>query len=102
MSTLHIVNKSPFETINLNSCLNHVKEGDSILLIEDAVLGALAQNKLADNISEKLGEISIFALLADLSARGIGRDRLISGIKTTDYAGFVELVANNERTQSWL
>ena len=32
MSTLHTVNKSPFATQALLSCLNHAKAGDAILL----------------------------------------------------------------------
>ena len=39
MSTLHTVNKSPYERNALKSCLDHVTAGDRILLIEDGVLG---------------------------------------------------------------
>ncbi len=41
MSTLHTVNKSPFATQALLSCLNHAKAGDAVLLIEDGVYGGL-------------------------------------------------------------
>ena len=38
---LHIVNKSPFTTTSLESCLRVAKPGATILLIEDGVYGAL-------------------------------------------------------------
>ena len=41
MSTLHTVNKSPFATQALVSCLNHAKAGDTVLMIEDGVYGGL-------------------------------------------------------------
>ncbi len=102
MSTLHTVNKSPFETNALNSCLEHASKGDSILLIEDGIYGALKGTSVADLVADKLGDLTIIALLPDLAARGIKESRLIDNIKTTDYAGFVELAANNERSQAWL
>ena len=46
MSTLHTVNKSPFSTQSLLSCLNHAKDGDAVLMsmtneAGTIVLGAL-------------------------------------------------------------
>ena len=40
MSTLHTVNKSPYERNALKSALDHVSIGDTVLLIEDGVLAA--------------------------------------------------------------
>lgn len=40
MSTLHTVNKSPFEKNALKSCLGHLCSGDAVLMIEDGVFGA--------------------------------------------------------------
>ena len=40
MSTLHTVNKSPFERNALKSCLGHLTAGDAVLMIEDGVVGA--------------------------------------------------------------
>ena len=102
MATLHTVNKSPFETNALKSCLNHVSDGDSILLIEDGVYGALLKSEIAEVVSKKLEKISIIVLAPDLKARGLNADRLIEGISTTDYAGFVDLAAKHELNQAWL
>jgi tRNA 2-thiouridine synthesizing protein B len=32
----------------------------------------------------------------------MSEDRMIDGIKVVDYAGFVDLTAEHEKTQSWL
>ena len=102
MATLHTVNKSPFETRTLQSCLNHASEGDSILLIEDGVYGALNNSEIADIVATKIAKISILVLAPDLEARGLNEDRLIKGIGTTDYAGFVDMAAKHELNQAWL
>lgn len=102
MSTLHTVNKSPFATQSLLSCLNHAKDGDAVLMIEDGVYGGAAGTGLADAVAAKAGAVSIYVLGGDLSARGIDTARLIEGVTTVDYAGFVALAAEHDRTQAWL
>ena len=37
---LHIVNKSPFQTSTLKTCLRMAQPGSAVLLIEDGVYGA--------------------------------------------------------------
>ena len=102
MSTLHTVNKSPFATQALVSCLNHVKEGDAVLMIEDGVYGGTSGTGLSD-IVESLGKkVSLYVLTPDLDARGIDAGRLMSPVKSVDYEGFVDLVASHDRTQAWL
>jgi tRNA 2-thiouridine synthesizing protein B len=102
MSTLHTVNKSPFATQTLQSCLNHAKDGDAVLMIEDGVYGAATGTAMADAIAARAGSVSVYALAPDMAARGIGAGRLIDGVKTVDYAGFVELAAQHDRAQNWL
>ena len=92
MSTLHTVNKSPFERNALKSCLDHLSRGDTVLLIEDGgdrrarKGGAAAMRTLAD------------ARLHDLRARrrsGRARpqpDDVVEGMHVVDYGGFVDLV----------
>ena len=101
MSTLHTVNKSPFATQSLQSCLNHAKAGDAVLMIEDGVYGAATGTTLAAAVEAANG-ISIYALAGDLDARGIAASRLIKGVTTVDYQGFVSLAAEHERAQAWL
>jgi len=102
MAMLHIVNKSPFEKVTFDSCLGHALAGDSILMIEDAAVGAIDGTAFADKLKAAMADKSIYVLAGDLTARGLSEDRIIDGIKTVDYAGFVDLTADNETTQSWL
>jgi len=102
MSTLHTVNKSPFATQTLASCLNHAKDGDAILMIEDGVYGAAMGTAMAGAVAAKAGTVSIFALSGDMAARGITEAKLIEGVKPVDYAGFVTLAADHDRAQAWL
>ncbi|PID46988.1 MAG: sulfurtransferase complex subunit TusB [Proteobacteria bacterium] len=102
MSMLHIVNKSPFERMAFESCLNHASPGDSILMIEDAVVGAIRHTQFAARVEAALKDKSVYVLSADLAARGLGEDRIIAGITAVDYAGFVDLTVDNDKVQSWL
>ena len=45
---LHIVNKSPFQTSSLDSCLRLAHPGSALLLIEDGVSGTLYDSEDAD------------------------------------------------------
>ncbi len=96
---LHIVNKSPYSKGSLESCLRVAPKGDPIILIEDAVIGVLATGKMADTIKKAQSDHEVYALSADLKARGI--DRIVDGVKEVDYSGFVGLVEQH-RTMSWL
>jgi len=90
---LFTVNRSPFTAGNLKSCLRYATRETPILLYEDAVYGAQAGTALEPEMKEALKKHEIYALTEDLKARGIGA--AIEGIKTVDYAGFVELVARH-------
>ncbi len=97
---LHIINKSPLSNGALDSCLR-VAESGVILLIEDAVYAAAKGSAIEGKIREAMGHFKIHVLLPDLEARGLA-DRIIEGVATVDYGGFVELVASNKNCQSWL
>jgi len=102
MSILHTVNKSPFERNSLESCLKFAKQGDPVLLFEDGVYAVLKGTSAEQELKTALAKQSIYVLGPDLTARGFSEDRIIEGIKVVDYAGFVELVANNDKVQAWL
>lgn len=102
MATLHTVNKSPFATQTLLSCLGHAKDGDAILMIEDGVFGAVAGSALSETIAARTGAVRIHVLAEDMAARGIDAARLIEGVAPVGYDGFVDLVAETDRTQAWL
>jgi tRNA 2-thiouridine synthesizing protein B len=102
MSMLHIVNKSPFERGTLDSCLKTSKEGCTVLLIEDGVVGAMKNSNFADQLASAMPAKQIYVLEPDLNARGFTKEDIIDGIKTVDYAGFVDLTAENDNVQSWV
>ena len=126
LSTLHTVNKSPFSSEALASCLRVVRPGDAILLMEDGVycavdasasVGAsraegsrLSRARPAPTGGEITGvritgvqitEVRIYALREDLQARGIDAATLPSDIEPVSYTDFVRLVCEHGRSVSW-
>ena len=99
MAMLHLVNKSPYETRNLDTAASFMKDGDSLLLLEDGVYGAIKGGKAASLLD---GRNNVSVLGPDLSARGIAEDKLVDGVTVVDYAGFVDLVEASDKVQSWL
>jgi tRNA 2-thiouridine synthesizing protein B len=102
MSTLHTVNKSPFERSALISALNHLRPGDALLMLEDGVVGARKGSAFASLFESTAKGCSIYVLGPDLAARGIAETDVIPGAKLVDYGGFVDLVTAHQRTQAWL
>lgn len=102
MTTLHLVNKSPFERNAMQSCLEHALAGDGVILFEDGVYGAVKGSAIASLVESKAASVKVYVLGADASARGIANGRLIDGITIVDYPGFVDLVTGHKRAQSWL
>jgi tRNA 2-thiouridine synthesizing protein B len=102
MSTLHTINKSPFERSAFISALNHLRPGDTLLMIEDAVVGARRGNAFAGLLENAAKNCSICILGPDLAARGMGKNDMIQGAQLVDYGGFVDLVTSHDRTQAWL
>ncbi|MBX3637097.1 MAG: sulfurtransferase complex subunit TusB [Rubrivivax sp.] len=98
---LHIVNKSPAQTSSLASCLRLAKDGQTLLLTEDGVYAATTGLAAACGLAAATKRLKVVALQPDLEARGVAA-RLIDGVSTVDYAGFVDLVAEHSTNQSWL
>ena len=97
---LHIINKSPFNSNSLTSCLRVAASNSTILLIEDGVYAALANTSFADLINSALEKHSIYALKADIEARGLNA-KIIPTVKIVDYDGFVDLTLTCHPIQSW-
>jgi tRNA 2-thiouridine synthesizing protein B len=98
---LHIVNKSPESHRGLASCLRVAQDGDSVLLIEDAVYAATDAVAARCGIAQAAQRLKLFVLQPDLDARGVTA-RGVAAIEAVDYGGFVDLVAANSTSQSWL
>jgi len=86
---------------SLLSCLRVAEKGSAILLIEDGVYAALKGTKASPAVQEAMKKFKVYALTPDLEARGV-QDRVLDGIETVDYGGFVDLVAEHNTVQAWL
>jgi tRNA 2-thiouridine synthesizing protein B len=87
---LYTVNKSPLMFGNLKSMLRVAPAGEPILLYEDGVYAAARGTASEGLIKQTLEQHLVYALQADLEARGLVS--LVEGIQVVDYDGFVELV----------
>lgn len=96
---LHTINKSPFENNALDNCSRFLDKNDVVLLFEDAVYAAKSDTTKSSLIENILKNNKVFALQADLQARGI--DELLSGVEIIDYDKFVDLVEEHP-VQAWL
>jgi tRNA 2-thiouridine synthesizing protein B len=96
---LYMVNKSPQSTDGLYSLLRIAPIGAPVLLYEDGVYAALPRAKSAPVVEGAMADHPIYALDADLEARGIGS--VIDGIQIIGYDGFVELVEQHD-VAPWL
>ena len=102
MTTLHTVNKSPFERNTLESCLRLAKKGSSVLLFEDGVIGAMQNTKFSEKVVQAMKNLSFYVLGPDIKARGLNDNKVLDGIKIIDYDGFVDLTTEHNTVQSWL
>ena len=102
MATLHTVNKSPFDRNSLESCVRLAAKGSAVLLIEDGVYGAMKGTGKSDVVNKAMGDLKFYVLGPDLEARGIAQDKLIDGIETVDYTGWVNLCGDYSTTNAWL
>jgi tRNA 2-thiouridine synthesizing protein B len=87
---LYTINKSPLMFGNLNSALRIAPIDEPILLYEDGVYAAVAGAASEHTIRQALEQHPVYALQADLEARGL--TSLVEGIQVIDYDGFVELI----------
>jgi tRNA 2-thiouridine synthesizing protein B len=97
---LHILNKSPAEKTSLDTVLRLARSG-ALLLIEDAVYAATRGNAAEPKLREAMSKLKVYVLEPDLQARGVA-DRVIDGVRTVGYDGFVDLVVEHPNCQSWL
>lgn len=98
---LHTVNKSPWNSNALTSCLRVITQNSAILLIEDGVYAATRTSAKHNSLTEAPSGVRIFVLHEDLQARGL-TGLLLPDIETVDYRGFVELTTRYQSVLSWL
>ena len=98
---LHIVNKSPFQTTTLKTCLSMAQPGSAVLLIEDGVYGATTGTEMEALVRQASTAVKFYALQPDMDARGITA-KLLDGVTLVDYGGFVDLTLQYSTAHSWL
>ncbi len=87
---LHTINKSPFGSATLESCLRVAARGDPILLLEEGVYAAKPGARVQSLLTKALADHPVYALGPDLKARAIGT--VLEGVRVIDYGEFVDLV----------
>ena len=102
MSTLHTINKSPFDRDSLGSCLRVISDDGAILLTEDGVYAAMKGTRVADAVASAASTYSVYVLGPDVMARGLSDENIIDGISVVDYDGFVDLVTEHDKVNAWL
>lgn len=101
MGTLHTVNKSPFSHSTLRSCISVCADGDTLVLIEDGVFGAIPGSSDTETLIALIKQnIKVYALAPDTNARAIEK-KIIPGIELINYDDFVKLSLEYTRIQSW-
>lgn len=95
---LHLINKSPYESMSLDDCLKYAAAGSPILLFEDGVYAVLAGSSMEEKMKGVMAGHDVYVLKDDVALRGI--ERIMDGVKEVDYAGFVGLVEEH-KTASW-
>jgi len=98
---LHIVNKSPFQTRTLDTCLRMAQPGNALLLIEDGIYAATVGSATEERVRQACATLKVYALQPDMDARGVTA-KLIDGVTLVDYAGFVDLTVEHSTSHSWL
>jgi tRNA 2-thiouridine synthesizing protein B len=99
INMLYTVNKSPLSANSLDSALRIAQPGSPVLLYEDGVYAAMPGAQSASIVTQALAEHPIYALDADMEARGI--DKVLEGIQVIGFDGFVELVEQHD-VAPWL
>ena len=98
---LHTLNKSPFSHSLLRECLAVMGSDHSLLLLEDGVYGALKTSPLATALQDRHRTTPVYALEADLQARGLAAETLLPCVKPVSYSDFVRLASEHSSVQSW-
>ena len=99
---LHTINKSPFTSDALQSCLRLARPQSAILFYEDGVYATAKNTQVSATIQHAVQSFKVFALEADLTARGIGSQRMLKGIQVINYSEFVELTIQYKKVMAWL
>tara|TARA_R110001592_G_scaffold363036_1_gene679404 strand:- start:17748 stop:18038 length:291 start_codon:yes stop_codon:yes gene_type:complete len=93
---LHTLNASP-SSAAFADCLRLVASGDTLLLLGDAVYGAIIGTTARQALDNS--GAALFVLLEDATVAGVAKR--LDGVTLVDMAGFVELTEQSPRQLAW-
>ncbi len=93
---LHTLNASP-SSAAFADCLRLIASGDTLLLLGDAVYGAITGSRARQALDNSGAELCI--LREDATAAGIAKQ--LGGATLVDIDGFVELTESFPRQLAW-
>ena len=100
MTTLFTISRSWHDSSWLYEQLGFASSGDSLLLLQDAVLALQSPTTLASFVAKsEANGISLFAMNDDCVLRGI--ENQYDSIKLVTYGGFVGLVEQHSKQVAW-
>lgn len=91
---LYMINNSSITSNSLDSLLRIAPAGNPILFYEDGVYNTMKGFRDSQKVKEALKDHPIFAIDADIEARGI--KKVLTGIEVINYEGFVQLVEEHD------
>ncbi len=73
------------------------------ILIHDGVIGGSSRGKVSESMKELFSiNLTIFAMIPDLKARGISLDYLDDKIKPIEYNELIDILDNSQKIVSWM
>lgn len=94
---LHIISTDS----ELEVLFARIAKGDAIILMADAVLCLHKKSQPGQTILAAGQHFQCYALEADILARGLELDEILSDITLVDYQGFVALTIEHEVIKTW-
>ena len=98
---LNWVPASPWMRDALARALNEAAPGDVVLLLQDAVVAALADARLPAGLAVAVANRDVAVCAADLAARGLAGLPMRAGARVVDDAEMVELAAACDLSLTW-
>ncbi len=99
MTTLHILNASPLQSAQFNSCFRVLADDDGIVLCGEAVQLLRKDSSALRQLLNSDDSYRLYALREDVQARGIDTKRM--PVTMLEYSDFVALCVDYTRVNSW-
>lgn len=98
---LHILRHAPHDASRFASSLRVMGPKQGLLLIEDAVYALLPRTPALNALQLLPTSVRLYALEADVVARGLAMDDVPKRVNLIDYPTFVDLCTQYDKVLSW-